>query len=137
MVVGKGHKTVFFPAGTADADRTGNCPAGTVVDTGVVNPVKFDYYLYGHAGLLGTSKPAHYTVLVDENNFTCVVASLCDPKAGADADKSPCPGLGVLACDRPDGLQSLSFALCHVYAPCTRSVSVPAPVYCKFPSSYF
>ncbi|KAI0289730.1 argonaute-like protein [Russula brevipes] len=99
VVVGKGHKTVFFPARTADADSTGNCPAGTVVDTGVVDPVKFDYYLYGHAGLLGTSRPAHYTVLVDENNLT------------------------------PDDLQSLSFALCHVYAPCTRSVSVPAPVY--------
>ena len=32
---------------------------------------------------------------------------------------------------RADGLQSLSFALCHVYARCTRSVSYPAPVYCK------
>lgn len=29
-----------------------------------------------------------------------------------------------------DGLQSLSFALCHVYARSTRSVSIPAPVYC-------
>jgi hypothetical protein len=31
---------------------------------------------------------------------------------------------------RADGLQSLSFALCHVYARSTRSVSIPAPVYC-------
>ena len=30
-----------------------------------------------------------------------------------------------------DALQSLSFALCHVYARSTRSVSIPAPVYCK------
>lgn len=30
-----------------------------------------------------------------------------------------------------DGLQGLSFALCHVYARATRSVSIPAPVYCK------
>lgn len=29
-----------------------------------------------------------------------------------------------------DALQSLSYSLCHVYAPSTRSVSVPAPVYC-------
>jgi eukaryotic translation initiation factor 2C len=29
-----------------------------------------------------------------------------------------------------DSLQSLSFALCHCYAPATRSVSIPAPVYC-------
>lgn len=30
-----------------------------------------------------------------------------------------------------DSLQSLSFALCHVYARSTRSVSIPAPVYCS------
>jgi len=28
-----------------------------------------------------------------------------------------------------DDLQELSFALCHVYAAATRSVSIPAPVY--------
>jgi eukaryotic translation initiation factor 2C len=28
-------------------------------------------------------------------------------------------------------MQNLSFALCHVYARATRSVSIPAPVYCK------
>ncbi|KAG6814757.1 hypothetical protein H0H93_012356, partial [Arthromyces matolae] len=33
---------------------------------------------------------------------------------------------------RADGMQVLSFALCHVYARATRSVSIPAPVYCKF-----
>src|SRR5438128_1092075 len=32
-----------------------------------------------------------------------------------------------------DNLQSLSFALCHVYARSTRSVSIPAPVYCRSP----
>ena len=75
IVVGKKHKVVFFPTSRADADRSGNCPAGTVVDTGVVSPVEFDYYLYGHAGLLGTSKPAHYNVLLDENEFTYVIPS--------------------------------------------------------------
>jgi hypothetical protein len=35
---------------------------------------------------------------------------------------------------RPDGIQSLSYALCHVYARCTRSVSLPAPIFCKFRS---
>jgi len=69
IVVGKDHKVVFFPTSQDDADGPKNCPAGTVVDTGVVNPVEFDYYLYGHAGLLGTSKPAHYNVLLDENEF--------------------------------------------------------------------
>lgn len=75
IVVGKKHKVVFFPTSPRYADRSGNCPAGTVVDTDVVSPVEFDYYLYGHAGLLGTSKPAHYNVLLDENEFTYVIPS--------------------------------------------------------------
>jgi hypothetical protein len=73
IVVTKDHKVVFFPK-SGDGDEKGNCHAGTVIDTDVVDPVESDYYLYGHAGLLGTSKPAHYTVLVDENDFTCVVS---------------------------------------------------------------
>lgn len=68
----------------------------------VTSPAEFDFYLQSHAGLLGTSRPAHYNVLYDENNF------------------------------RPDELQSIAFALCHVYARSTRSVSIPAPVYCMF-----
>lgn len=34
-----------------------------------------------------------------------------------------------------DAMQALSFALCHVYAASTRSVSIPAPVYCEFSSA--
>ncbi|KAB5595488.1 Argonaute-like protein [Ceratobasidium theobromae] len=98
VVVGKRHHVRFFPT-HGQADRSGNCPAGTVVDDVVGHPTEFDFYLQSHGGLLGTSRPAHYTVLYDENNFTV------------------------------DGIQSLSFALCHVYARATRSVSIPAPVY--------
>ncbi len=79
IVVGKYHKVVFFPTSRGDGDQKGNCRPGTVIDSDVVNPVEFDYYLYGHAGLLGTSKPAHYNVLFDENNLSCVV-SLCDSR---------------------------------------------------------
>lgn len=99
IVVGKRHHVRFFPQKPGDGDRSGNCPAGTVVDREVVHPLDSDFYLQSHAGLLGTSRPAHYSLLYDENNFT------------------------------PDGLQALSFALCHVYARSTRSVSIPAPVY--------
>lgn len=31
----------------------------------------------------------------------------------------------------PDALQSLAFLLCHTFARATKSVSIPAPVYCK------
>ena len=135
VVVGKYHKVAFFPNAEADRDKKGNCLPGTVIDSDVVSPVEFDYYLYGHAGLLGTSKPAHYNVLVDENNFTFVVSRFYS------GELMLMDGLlfalllwvrGVHGIYRPDGIQSLSYALCHVYARCTRSVSIPAPIYCKF-----
>ncbi|KAJ7611818.1 argonaute-like protein [Roridomyces roridus] len=100
LVVGKRHHVRFFPQNPQrDGDRSGNCRAGTVVDREVSHPTEFDFYLQSHGGLLGTSRPAHYSVLYDENNFSA------------------------------DSLQNLSFALCHVYARSTRSVSIPAPVY--------
>ncbi|KAK1402827.1 hypothetical protein POM88_002432 [Heracleum sosnowskyi] len=49
--------------------------------------------------IVGTSRPAHYHVLWDENNFTA------------------------------DGIQSLTNNLCYTYARCTRSVSVVPPAY--------
>jgi len=99
VVVGKRHHVRMFPENGQDADRTGNCLAGTVVEQGVSHPVEFDFYLQSHAGLLGTSRPAHYNVLLDENEFT------------------------------PDALQQLTYSLCHIYARSTRSVSIPAPTY--------
>ncbi|KIJ20240.1 hypothetical protein PAXINDRAFT_68597 [Paxillus involutus ATCC 200175] len=98
IVVAKRHHVRFFPR-PGEADKSGNCLAGTVVDQVVAHPTEFDWYLQSHAGLLGTSRPAHYNVLYDDNKFNA------------------------------DSLQSLSFALCHVYARSTRSVSIPAPVY--------
>ncbi|KAF9065093.1 Piwi domain-containing protein [Rhodocollybia butyracea] len=99
IVVGKRHHVRFFPTRRDQGDKSGNCPAGTVVDREIGHPTEFDFYLQSHGGLLGTSRPAHYSILHDESSFS------------------------------PDALQSLSFALCHVYARSTRSVSIPAPVY--------
>ena len=47
----------------------------------------------------GTSRPTHYHVLYDDNGFD------------------------------GDSLQQLTYQLCHVYARCTKSVSMPAPAY--------
>jgi eukaryotic translation initiation factor 2C len=99
LVVGKRHHVRFLPQNQRDADRSGNCPAGLVVDKDICHPTEFDFYLQSHGGLIGTSRPAHYTVLYDENQMNA------------------------------DSMQALSFALCHVYARSTRSVSIPAPVY--------
>ncbi|KAG8942579.1 hypothetical protein FRC00_011746, partial [Tulasnella sp. 408] len=89
----------FFPPPGGSSDRSGNAPAGLVIDREITSPVEFDFYLQSHGGLLGTSRSAHYNVLVDQNNFM------------------------------PDELQRLSFSLCHVYARATRSVSIVPPVY--------
>ncbi|CAB5355141.1 unnamed protein product [Rhizophagus irregularis] len=99
VVVQKRHHTRFFPIDRRDADRTGNCPPGTVIETVITHPFEFDFYLQSHAGLLGTSRPAHYYVLYDDNGFN------------------------------PDMLQTLSYNLCYIYARCTRSVSLVPPVY--------
>ncbi|PIL23261.1 Argonaute [Ganoderma sinense ZZ0214-1] len=50
VVVGKGHHVRFFPKNRQDEDRSGNCPAGTVVDNYITHPTEFDFYLQSHAG---------------------------------------------------------------------------------------
>ncbi|KAG8704598.1 hypothetical protein FRC08_002139 [Ceratobasidium sp. 394] len=103
VIVGKRHQTRMFPQNPNDrqqADaKSGNCFAGTVIDSVIGHPLEFDFFLLSHGGLIGTSRPAHYSVIHDDNNFT------------------------------PDSLQKLSYLLCHIYARATRSVSIPAPVY--------
>jgi len=47
-----------------------NVPSGVVVDTIITHPREFDFYLYSHGGNLGTSRPSHYHLLWDENNFS-------------------------------------------------------------------
>lgn len=100
IVVQKRHHTRFMPANDREGvGRAKNIPPGTTVDTVVTHPVDFDFFLCSHAGIQGTSKPAHYYVVHDDANFTS------------------------------DDLQKLSYYLCHTYARCARSVSIPAPVY--------
>lgn len=100
IVVQKRHHARFFPMEPRDADRTGNCMPGTVVDTDIIHPFEFDFFLQSHAGLQGTSRPTHYHVLHDDNSFT------------------------------PDALQELTYNLCYIYGRATRVVSlVPAAYY--------
>ncbi|KAH7978143.1 hypothetical protein HPB49_004609 [Dermacentor silvarum] len=100
IVVQKRHHTRFMPA--SDRDGVGkfrNVPPGTTVDSVVTHPLDFDFFLCSHFGIQGTSRPAHYYIVWDDSNFTA------------------------------DELQKLSYYLCHTYARCARSVSIPAPVY--------
>ncbi|KAL3835297.1 hypothetical protein ACJIZ3_010033 [Penstemon smallii] len=102
VVVQKRHHTRLFANNHNDrraVDRSGNILPGTVVDSKICHPTEFDFYLCSHAGIQGTSRPAHYHVLWDENKFSA------------------------------DGLQTLTNNLCYTYARCTRSVSIVPPAY--------
>uniref|UniRef100_A0A158Q754 Piwi domain-containing protein n=1 Tax=Elaeophora elaphi TaxID=1147741 RepID=A0A158Q754_9BILA len=105
VVVQKRHHTRFFVEPTVNANfqnigtSRGNIPPGTVVDTCVTSSRLFDFFLCSHTSSIGTSRPSHYFVLYDSWNLTS------------------------------DEWQHLTFALCHLYARCNQSVSIPAPVY--------
>ena len=109
VVVQKRHHTRLFASNHNDkssTDRSGNILPGTVVDSKICHPSEFDFYLCSHAGIQGTSRPAHYHVLWDENNFTA------------------------------DEIQSLTNNLCYTYARCTRSVSLVPPAYYAHLAAY-
>ncbi|XP_027356040.1 protein argonaute PNH1-like isoform X1 [Abrus precatorius] len=109
VIVQKRHHTRLFASNHDDrnsTDKSGNILPGTVVDSKICHPTEFDFYLCSHAGIQGTSRPAHYHVLWDENNFTA------------------------------DEIQSLTNNLCYTYARCTRSVSVVPPAYYAHLAAY-
>ncbi|KAJ7226883.1 argonaute-like protein [Mycena pura] len=66
VICGKRHHARFYPTTSNLADRNGNTQPGTVVDKGVTAVFDFDFYLQAHAGLKGTVRPTHYTVVYDE-----------------------------------------------------------------------
>ncbi|XP_010509947.1 PREDICTED: protein argonaute 6-like [Camelina sativa] len=93
IVAQKNHHTKLFKAKGPE-----NVPAGTVVDTKIVHPTNYDFYMCAHAGILGTSRPAHYHVLLDEIGFS------------------------------PDDLQNLIHSLSYVNQRSTTATSIVAPV---------
>ena len=99
IVTQKRHHTRFFPEGWRDGSSSGNVLPGTVVDTKVIHPFEFDFYLCSYYGNLGTSKPTHYHVLWDKNKFTS------------------------------DELQKLIYEMCFTFAKCTKPVSLVPSVY--------
>ncbi|KAE8725840.1 Protein argonaute 2 [Hibiscus syriacus] len=99
IVAQKRHQTRFFPVREKDGGPNGNISPGTVVDTTIVHPFEFDFYLCSHHGSLGTSKPTHYHVLWDEHGFSS------------------------------DQLQKLIYDMCFTFARCTKPVSLVPPVY--------
>lgn len=99
IVVNKRHHVRVSSKAREICDRNGNMIPGVIIDTEICDPHRFDFYLYGHAGIQGTSAPAHYTVLFDENKLSA------------------------------DDIHTLTYNLGYMFARCTRSVSVVPPVY--------
>ncbi|KAL7605763.1 hypothetical protein Lser_V15G15279 [Lactuca serriola] len=96
VIAQKRHTTRLF---LNNGNEVGNVPPGTVVDTTIVQPFEFDFYLCSHFGGMGTSKPCHYSVIWDEIGFSS------------------------------DEMQKLVYHLCYVFARCTKPVSLVPPVY--------
>ena len=99
IVAQKRHQTRLFLENERDGGPTGNVSPGTVVDTTIVHPFEFDFYLCSHYGRLGTSKPTHYYVLWDEHGFTS------------------------------DELQKLIYHMCFTFVRCTKPIALVPPVY--------
>ncbi|XP_055340878.1 protein argonaute-2-like [Paramacrobiotus metropolitanus] len=100
VIVGKGHHVRLFHANEREATtHSGNVPPGTIVDTTITHFKEFDFYLASHAGIQGTSRPAHYHVLYDDSHLSA------------------------------DQIELFSYSLAFLSARCNRSVSIPTPVY--------
>ena len=93
-----------------------NVPPGTYLDHTITHPYEYDFYLCSHAALKGTARASHYHVLHDEIHYT------------------------------PNDLYTITNQLCYCYSRCTKSVSIPPPVYyadliayryCKYYNAYY
>ncbi|CAH1444767.1 unnamed protein product [Lactuca virosa] len=93
IIAQKNHHTKLFQANAPE-----NVPSGTVVDSKIVHPRNYDFYMCAQSGMIGTSRPAHYHVLLDEIGFS------------------------------PDHLQNLIFSLSYVYQRSSSATSIVAPV---------
>ncbi len=60
-----------LPEPKSENPKMCGCPcAGTVIDTGITHPTDYEFLLNSHASIQGTSRPALYTVLLDQNRFS-------------------------------------------------------------------
>lgn len=86
--------------------QTLNIRPGTVIDQDITHPSQFDFYLCSQEAMIGTARPTLYHVLHDDNKFSS------------------------------DDIQQLTYWLCHTDMRCTKSVSIPAPVYYAHLAAY-
>lgn len=68
VIANKRHHLRAFPRPNDRnaADRNGNPLPGTLVERDVTSPHDWDFLLYSHIALQGTSRPVHYHVILDQ-----------------------------------------------------------------------
>ena len=98
VIASKRHHIRAFPEGR-DADRNGNPLPGCLIEQDCTHPFEWDFYLYSHIALQGTSRPVHYTILHDE------------------------------AKHEPNKIQNMIYEHCYQYMRSTTSVSLFPAVY--------
>ncbi|KAL6245196.1 Protein argonaute [Rhinocladiella similis] len=105
VIAGKRHHVRAFPGKDA-GDQKGNPLPGCLIERDVTSPNEFDFYLYSHTALQGTSRPTHYSVIYDDANHT------------------------------PNALQNMIYEQCYQYMRSTTSVSLhPAAYYAHLASN--
>ncbi|KAF3491565.1 eukaryotic translation initiation factor 2c [Arthroderma uncinatum] len=101
VVASKRHHVRAFPEPTdrMASDKNGNPLPGTLIERDVTDPYRWDFLLYSHIALQGTSRPVHYHVLIDEMKHN------------------------------PNQLQNMIYDHCYQYMRSTTSVSLFPAVY--------
>ncbi len=114
IVVGKRHHTRFYPTKASEADeRSGNTQNGTVVDRGITEARNWDFFLQAHSSGLGTARPAHYYIILDE---------IFRRKFVLEKMKSPFEHAA-------DMLEDVTHNMCYLFGRATKAVSICPPAY--------
>ncbi|GMG04463.1 unnamed protein product [Aspergillus oryzae] len=68
VIANKRHHIRAFPRPTDRnaADKNGNPLPGLLIEKDVTSPHDWDFFLYSHIALQGTSRPVHYHVILDQ-----------------------------------------------------------------------
>lgn len=100
IIAAKRHHIRAFPQkGGPASDVKGNPVPGVLIERDATTPNEFDFFLYSHIALQGTSRPVHYTVLYDDANL------------------------------KPNFIQNMLYEHCYQYMRSTTSVSLHPAVY--------
>lgn len=106
IIVGKRHHTRFYPTNVGDASTSANPVSGTIVDRGVTESHLWNFFLQSHHSILGTARPAHYFILLDE------IFTPRKPQSYSNA---------------ADELQNLTHSMCFTFSRATKAISTCPP----------